>query len=146
MKYLSAFVITISLLISNTVSAKPITIDHAYVRATPPHAKNSAAFMTISNNSETSIKLIGASSDIAQRVELHSHTMDDGLMKMRQVKNIVIQANNQIILQPGGYHIMFLGLKQKLQDGESVKLKLHFDNEQMITLTLPIEKIKTAPH
>ena len=141
MKYLALLFVTISLLISNSASASPLKIDNAYVRATPPHAKNSAAFMMINNSGTQEIKLIAASSDIAARVELHNHLMQDGLMKMRQVEQISIKAENKTELQPGSYHIMFFELKQPLKDGESVALKLYFDNGEEITIDAPIKKI-----
>ena len=142
MKYLRLLFISISLFICNAALATPLTIDNAYVRATPPHAKNSAAFMVINNGDTKEIKLVAASSDIAERVELHNHVMEDGLMKMRQVEQISIKAENKTALQPGGYHVMFIGLKQALKDGESVTVKLYFDNGEEIIVDAPIKQIK----
>ncbi|MFT6984680.1 MAG: copper(I)-binding protein [Psychromonas sp.] len=140
MKSILSLLIAGFLFISNTAFAN-LTIENAYVRATPPHAKNSAAFMVIHNSNKEEVKLIAASSDIAQRVELHNHLMQDGLMKMRQVKQISIKAKNKTALQPGSYHVMFFELKQPLKDGESVALKLYFDNGEEITVDAPIKKI-----
>jgi copper(I)-binding protein len=67
--------------------------------------------------------------------------MDNGLMKMRQVKEIIIKAESSIALQPGGYHVMFLNLKQPLKDGGSVTLSLSFDNGQQLIFDAPIKKI-----
>ena len=141
MKLINRILILASLLISNSLLANTLTVDNAYVRATPPHAQNSAAFMVISNSSKQNINLVSASSDIAERVELHTHIMQDGLMKMRQVAQIEIEAGKQAILQPGGLHIMFIGLKKDLKEKESVTVKLFFDNGEEMTINAPIKKI-----
>jgi copper(I)-binding protein len=134
---------TATLLFSNMINAEVFSIENAHVRATPPHSKNSAAFMEIHNNSALSQKLIAASSDIAERVELHSHIMSDGMMKMRQVDAIDVDANGTAILRPGSFHVMFLGLKSPLVEGESVKIQLYFDNGDEVVIDAPIKKIMT---
>lgn len=130
------------LLISTQLFATPLIVKDLYIRATPPNSKNSAAFMVIKNTDKKGIKLIAAGSNIADRVELHQHVMEDGLMKMRQVEEIMIKAGGSVALQPGGYHVMFLNLKQPLKEGESVTLSLSFDNGQQLTFDAPIKKIK----
>jgi len=143
MKLISSLLLSIALLITNVANATIFSIEDAHVRATPPHSKNSAAFMKIHNSSDISRKLIAASSDIAERVELHSHIMSDGMMKMRQVEAIEVNANGSAILRPGSFHVMFLGLKSALVEGENVTLKLYFDNGDEITVEAPIKKITT---
>lgn len=149
MKIFSSLLLTSALLLSTIVNAETFTVDDAHVRATPPHSQNSAAFMKIHNNTDTSRKLIAASSDIADRVELHSHIMSDGMMKMRQVDSIEVNANDTAILQPGSFHVMFLGLKSSLVEGENVKINLYFDNGDEVVIDAPIKKItskKTMKH
>lgn len=129
------------LLLSSFLNATTFKITDTYIRATPPHTQNSVAFMKISNNSDSALKLISASSDIAERVEIHTHTMSDGMMKMRQVDAVDIDANAQIELRPGGFHIMFLGIKFALIEGETAKIKLYFSNGEKIIVDAPIKKI-----
>lgn len=133
-----------SLLFSINVFAQELTITNEYVRATPPHAKNSAAFLSIENDTDKDIKLVSASSDIAERVELHTHTEVDGMMQMRQVEDILINAKSKTTLQPGSFHIMFLGLKSELTEGESVEFTLYFDNGDEVKLNAPIQKISMS--
>jgi len=123
--------------------ANDLTVSEQYLRATPPHAKNSAAFLTITNHTNNTIKLIAATSDIAKRVELHSHIKQDGMMKMRQVEAVQITANSSTSLQPGGYHIMFLGLNNNLFEGQSVKVTLYFDNGNELNIDAPVKKINS---
>lgn len=141
MKLISSLLLTGTLLLSGFVSAETFTIENPHVRATPPHSKNSAAFMLINNTSDKSYKLVAASSDISERVELHSHIMSEGMMKMRQVEDIEIKAEGNVELRPGSFHVMFLGLKAPLVEGQSIKLKLYFDNGDEIIVDAPIKKI-----
>ena len=123
--------------------ASDLAVSDQYIRATPPHAKNSASFLTITNHTNTTIKLIAADSDIAKRVELHNHIKQDGMMKMRQVEAVEIAANSSTSLQPGGYHIMFLGLNNNLTEGQSVKVTLYFDNGNELNIDAPVKKINS---
>ncbi|GLS89709.1 hypothetical protein GCM10007916_07760 [Psychromonas marina] len=143
MKLISSLLFSLILLNTNFANAAVFSIEDAHVRATPPHSQNSAAFMKIHNSSDISRKLITVSSDIAERVELHSHIMSDGMMKMRQVEAIEVDANGTAILRPGSFHVMFLGLKSPLVEGENVRLRLYFDNGDEITIDAPIKKITT---
>jgi len=129
------------LLLSTQVFANLLTVEDAYVRATPPNSKNSAAFMVIKNTSKKEVKLIATGSDIADRVELHTHLHVDGMMKMRQVDNVIIKAESSVSLQPGGYHVMFLNVKQPLKEGQSIALLLYFNNGEQIKINVPIKKI-----
>ncbi|WP_413701047.1 copper chaperone PCu(A)C [Psychromonas sp. KJ10-10] len=150
MKLTNSLILTVALLFSTLSNATVLNIEDAYVRATPPHTQNSAAFMLINNSSDEPLTLISASSDIADRVELHSHIMSDGMMKMRQVESITVDAKGSTELRPGSFHVMFLGLKSPLTEGDSVNLKLHFSNGDEIVIDAPIKKItmqkKTMKH
>ena len=141
MKLLNSLIISFALFFTTFTQATTFSIEGPYVRATPPHTKNSAAFMVIKNNSDTPLKLISASSDIADRVELHTHTMNDGVMQMRQVDSISIDASGSTELRPGSFHVMFLGLKAPLAEGNKVNLTLYFDNGEEIVVDAPIKKI-----
>lgn len=141
MKLINSLLLTGTLLLSGFVNADTFSVDNAHVRATPPHTKNSAAFMVINNNGDKQAKLVAATSNIADRVELHSHIMSDGMMKMRQVDEIIIEANNHVELRPGSFHVMFLGLKSPLKEGENVTFNLYFDNGDEVIIDAPIKKI-----
>jgi copper(I)-binding protein len=141
MKRLTLLVCTLLFSISSFASELDISKQH--IRATPPHAKNSAAFFTITNNANKSVKLIAVKSNISEKVQIHTNINEDGMMKMRQVESIMIDANSSTSLQPGGYHVMFLGLKNDLTEGQSVELTLYFDNGEQIKVSTPVQKITT---
>jgi hypothetical protein len=127
---------------TSKVFADDITVEPGYIRATIPGTSISSAYMTITNNTDKKLNLLGASSEVSQRIEIHQHTMSDGMMKMRQVKSISVEAGSQLILEPLGYHLMIFNLDKPLNAGQKSTLTLHFAEEKNIEITLPIESIK----
>ena len=127
-------------------AASTVDVHSPYVRAVPPGQANSAAFMALKNNSAKAVSLIRAQSSIAEVVELHTHTMDQGVMKMRQVSEITIPGNGTTRLQPGGLHIMLIGLKKNLSEGEQVTVRLHFSNGSMAIVEMPVKAVMAGMH
>lgn len=115
-----------------------VMVEDAWARARGAKAKVAGAFMTVHNGTKTDDRIIEAKSPIAKRVELHTHQMKDGVMKMIHVKEgIPVPAGQMTAMKPGGYHVMFMGLNQPLEEG------------QMFPLTLVLEKageVKTMVH
>jgi len=133
--------ISIALLSVSTLLASTLEVNDAYVRATPPGLPNSAAFMNISNNSNHDITILKASSSIAKAVELHTHDMSNGVMKMYQVPEIIIPKKGTVKFQPSGYHLMFIGLTNPLKAGEEVTFTLTLKNGKTKTITAPIKTV-----
>ncbi|RXJ81818.1 copper chaperone PCu(A)C [Arcobacter sp. F2176] len=131
----------LALLSASTLFASNIEVKDAYVRATPPGLPNSAAFMTIENKTNKDIALIKATSDISKVVELHTHSMKDGVMKMYQVPKIDIPANKETSLKPGGFHVMLIGLHKPLKEKENVTITLNFSNGENKTITIPVKSV-----
>jgi len=130
-----------ALLSASTLLASTISINDAYVRATPPGLPNSAAFMTVKNETSKDINIVKASSKVAKYVELHTHNMKNGVMKMYQVPQITVPKNGKVVLQPGGFHVMLIGLYQPLKKGESVTFTLELANGETKTITAPIKSV-----
>lgn len=129
------------------VTAKGVTVGQAWTRATPGGAKVGAAFLTITAAKGAGDKLLSASSPAAARVELHTHTMDDGIMRMRRVESIAVPDGGTVLLQPGGFHIMLIDLAAPLKQGEAIKLGLKFEKAGEVSLDVPIEAIAAkGPH
>lgn len=132
-----------ALLMSTSLTqAADLTIDNAMARAVPPTAKMSAAFMTLTNNANTDLAVLSAESSVAKAVELHNNTMSDGKMKMRQVNQIDLPANQTTELKPGGLHVMLIGLNKALVEGETIDLTLNFSDGSSEALEIPIQQIK----
>ncbi len=119
-----------------------IMVMEPFARETPPNAKVGGAYMTLMNHGDAT-RLTGARSDIANRVEIHNHEMDaNGVMRMREVEGgLPIGKNDSVALQPGGLHIMLMGLKKQLKKGESLDLTLEFADGEVVDVTVPIKSI-----
>lgn len=126
---------------SASKAADAVTVEGAFVRAVPPGQPNSAAFMTLVNSSASAQNVTAASSPVAATVELHTHTNNNGVMEMRQIDKIEIPANSKTELQPGGLHIMLIGLKQDLKAGEEAKLTLTFADGSTKEVTAEIKEV-----
>jgi hypothetical protein len=98
----------------------------------------SASYLTITNSGGTADALIKAASDVADTVELHTMTMENNVMRMSPVEKIDIPANGTAELKPGGLHVMLIGLRQDLKDGDVVKLTLTFQNSGTIEVEAPV--------
>ncbi len=113
-----------------------ITVSKAFVRATPGMVKNGAAFMTITG--KTADRLVKADTPAADHGELHTHIMDEGVMRMRQIPAIDVPAGASVDLKPGGLHVMLIDLKQGLKQGDTVPLTLTFESCGTVSLVLPV--------
>jgi copper(I)-binding protein len=123
-------------------SAPDILIKDPWVREVPPVSRMSAAFMTIINRGDATDRLIGVSSEISRKAEIHTMIHDKGMMKMRKIKEVTIRPGEEVTLKPGGLHIMLIGLKKPLREGERIIIKLHFEESGTITLEAPVRKMK----
>jgi periplasmic copper chaperone A len=125
--------------------AGDIMIDKAWSRATPKGAAVGAGYLVIHNHGATADKLTGGSADFAAGLSVHEMTKDNGIMRMRELTSgLEIPANGEIVLSPGGYHIMFTGLKQPLEKGASVKASLTFEHAGTIAVEFAVGGVGAA--
>ena len=119
-----------------------VAIIDAWARANAPGQSVGAAYMTLIAAQDST--MIKAESAIASSVEIHSMTMDNGVMKMRMLEELSLTAGKPEKLAPGGFHLMLFDLKKQLIVGESVEITLNFkDNTGKIsqqTIALPIKE------
>jgi len=130
-----SFTKTLSTALAATLFAVPlwageIMVKDAYARTSMAGATSGAAFMQIMNHTSEDDRLIGVSSEIAKRVELHTHRQTgDGVMKMVHVEEgFVIPAGGMHALKRGGDHVMFMGLTRDMVQGGTVPVTLTFEN------------------
>tara|TARA_Y100001960_G_scaffold128944_1_gene137303 strand:- start:778 stop:1239 length:462 start_codon:yes stop_codon:yes gene_type:complete len=109
------------------------------VRMVPPGQSVSAAFMILHNHGMEDRTVVAASSDVADAVELHHHTMEDGMMKMRRVDAIVVPGHGEVVLQPGGFHMMLIGLTRSLEMGEKIAIELEFADGERLSIEAPVQ-------
>lgn len=125
-------------------TAGAIQIEHPWARASIGQAPNSAGFLSLENKGDTPDALIAAEGDVAGRIELHTHINEGGVMMMRPVEKIEVPAHSTVKLEPGGLHIMLIGLKRRLEDGERVPLVLVFEKAGRVAVELAVEKLGAA--
>jgi periplasmic copper chaperone A len=117
-------------------------ISQPWARATPKGASSAAGYMTITNKGTTPDRVSCVSSDAAAQCQIHSMTMDGGVMKMRPVEGgLEIKPGETVTLQPGGFHMMLVDLKHPLEAGQDVKATLKFDNAGTVEVDYPIAAI-----
>ena len=131
-----------------TPALAEIHIHDPFARVSSIMAQSGAAFMMIENHGDTDDRLVAAQSDVAQRVELHTHLEDDhGVMRMFEVEDgFAIPAGGAHGLERGGDHVMFMGLTRQLSHGDTVELTLTFENAGDLTLEVPVDLERTADH
>lgn len=124
-------------------AAPSIEVQHPTVRAVPPGSETTAGFMTLYNHSQEDRVLVGADSDLSEVTELHHHIMSEGVMRMRRLTRIELPAGQTIKLEPGGLHLMLIGLKHIPTEGDTVQINLQLDNGETIEVLTPVKKIST---
>lgn len=125
-------------------AAPAITVEEAWARNAPAQpggmgsgggmgatvtpGERGAAYMVIRNAGAADDALTGASSGVAEATEVHESRMDGETVTMQKVDRIAVPAEGSVELKPGGFHVMFIGLKRKLTAGDTVEITLHFQN------------------
>ena len=115
-----------------------ITIGHPYARTTAAGQASGGGYLKLENKGADD-KLLSASADVAASVELHSMSMEGDVMRMRQVDGIALPKGKTVELKPGAFHIMFMGLKAPLKNGDKFPLKLKFEKAGEVTVTVNVE-------
>jgi copper(I)-binding protein len=135
-----ALAILMGMLMACSKQSPEINITDHWVRATAEGQDVGAAYMTITSASDNS--LVKVESSVSDSVEIHSMSMENGVMKMRMLEQIDLKANTPNKLAPGGFHLMLFDLKKPLKAGQNVSFTLHFKNqagkESIVTVSSPI--------
>lgn len=125
---------------------KAVSVTAPWARATPGGSTIGAAYVDIAGTKDKGDKLIGASSPVAARIEIHTHDMADGVMKMRKVDGLAVAAGQTRKLAPGGDHLMLFDLKAPLKQGEVFPLTLKFETSGEITVDAAIQSVGAMAH
>ena len=119
-----------------------LEITHPWTRATPSTAQAGGGFLTIVNKGSAPDRLISARSTASDRVEVHEMKMDGNVMRMRELeKGLEIPAGATVMLKPGGYHIMFMGLKAPFAKDAKVPVTLVFEKAGSLDIVLDVEAL-----
>ncbi|WP_019030226.1 copper chaperone PCu(A)C [Colwellia piezophila] len=132
------FIILIVSISKNVYASNVISVTDGYIRASIPGSDVTAAYMTINNAGDIAMTLEKVIGTLSDRIEIHEHSMTHGMMTMRQVDNVTIDAKSKVVLQPSGLHLMIFSLKQKITEKELVTITLYFSNNTKINIQLPV--------
>jgi copper(I)-binding protein len=145
-----AIVTTLTLLLAVSAQAAlakdfhagSLDIAGAWSRATPKGASVGAGYVTIKNTGTAPDRLIGGIADVAAKFEVHEMSMDNGVMKMRPVQGgLEIKPGETVELKPQGLHIMFVGLKKPLKQGDQIKATLEFEKAGKVEVDFDVSGV-----
>lgn len=152
MKTLRTFALAAGLaLLSGAATAHDYTlgslkIDHPWSRATPKSAPVGGGYLTITNSGAADDRLVSVSAPVSDKVELHEMAVIDGVMKMKALdQGIVVPAGGSVAFKPGGYHVMFIGLRAPLEAGQTFKGRLAFEKAGTIEVEFQVESMSSKP-
>ena len=128
--------------LADGIKFNQLEIDDAWIKETPPNHPMTGGYLKIENDGNTADVLIGVSADFAMKSEIHEMKMEGDVMKMRPLENgLVIPADGEIYLKPGGYHLMFMKLKQQMIPMDVHQVTLIFKNSGSITIPMTVHKM-----
>jgi copper(I)-binding protein len=131
----------ILLLLSHSLYAEQTTtidVNNAEVRQPMLGRSVTAGYLTLHNTSHQAVSLVAVSTDAFKRVELHQHSHQNGVMRMEQVDKILVSAQSEVRLTPGGLHLMLFDPNTELAVGDEITLQLKFSDQQIIDIKVPI--------
>ncbi|MCS0493911.1 copper chaperone PCu(A)C [Ancylobacter sp. MQZ15Z-1] len=117
-----------------------LEIGHPWARMTPAGAKVGGGYFSVTNDGKTPDTFVSATAEVADHVEIHEMSVTDGVMKMRMLKDgVEIPAGGEVKFASGGYHLMLMGLKHPLKQGDSFKGTLTFAKAGTVDVVFKIE-------
>ena len=119
-----------------------LVIDNPVARATPANAPVSGGYMIIRNTGDAADRLVGGDAGFAGKVEVHEMVMDGDVMRMREIEGgIEIPPGDSVALQPGGLHVMFMQLGERLEEGQERPVTLAFENAGEIEVVFDVHSL-----
>ena len=129
---------SVTFALGNAAANGTVHITEVWATATPPMAQTGAAYFVAEQHGSNAARLIGAASPVAERVELHTHSMKDGVMMMRKLDGIDVKPGEPLVFKPGSHHVMLMGLHQPLAAGTQFPLTLSFADGSTIQVTVQV--------
>jgi len=142
MRRLLLYVVTFLLAFDAPANAADLAVEQPWARATPGRAPTGAAYLTLVNRGKDDDRLLGAASPVAAKAELHGHQAATGhaghVMEMRPVAEVQVKAGQTVVFKPDSLHVMLVGLKAPLKEGERFPLTLRFAKAGEIQVEVPV--------
>jgi len=121
-----------------------LMVKDVWSRATP--ARNGVAYMTIFNHGQHMDRLVAAESPVSKKAEIHTHSMKDGVMRMRRIEAVEVHPGEPAVFAPGGNHVMLMGLHEKLVAGQTFPVTLVFEKFGKVTVEVKVGKAGAMGH
>lgn len=122
-----------------------LVVEDAYVYLPIPGRTSTAAFFTLRNNAAQAATLVGVKTESARAAELHSHSHEDGMMRMRREDRVIIPASGSISFAPGSWHVMLFDVASGLSTGGQVHLTLEFSDGKILPVTAQVRSRFDTP-
>ena len=123
-----------------------VTAKVGFIKAVPAGSLATAAYLTLYNHGLNSTDIVNVSSPISERAELHTHVFEGDRFSMKKLATLSLPHKATFTMEPGGYHIMLIGLKETITPGDQVELWLEFDDGGKLQLTVPAFSPADIPH
>ena len=135
--------IFIVLVFVSDITLANLTLENAWVRAGPINSERMSAYGLLKNTSMSSFNLIRIEASGFKKTQIHQSQMEKEIMSMKELKSLIIKANSEIELTPGGKHIMLQSPMKIFKVGDSVELLLFFESnyeEKVIRVNVPVKR------
>lgn len=129
-----------------SVLATDVVAENAYINIPLPGKTSTVAYLTLYNKSAKERALIAVRSAVSGRVELHSHTHENGMMKMRREERVVVPANGTLEFKPHSWHLMIFDVQGTLKTGEELHLTLLFSDGSYLPVVAQVRSLFDQPH
>lgn len=130
---------------SSAVMAGTLEIEHDWIALQPPGAQASAAFMQLSNPGDADVHIVAADAPGFATVELHLSINEDGMHRMVEQERITIKAGSDLIMAPGGYHVMLIGPDQDLTENQIVPVSMTLASGEILEQEIEVIRRENAP-
>ncbi len=128
--------------LANDYTAGPLKLEQPWTRATPAGAKIAGGYLAVTNTGSTPDRLLGGTSEVSGKVEIHEMAMKEGVMTMRGLpEGLEIKPGEKTELKPGSYHLMLMDLKRQLKEGESIKATLNFEKAGPVVVEFSVQSV-----
>lgn len=141
MKQTGAVLVVMMLCIVGARADHQLHVIDAWARATVPTAKVGATYFVVHNRGDSSDRLVRLESTVANKTEMHTSTMHGDLMKMERLDSVRVIANGHTVFEPGGHHVMLMGLREPLVEGDAFPLTLIFENAGPVEVMVTVRSI-----
>lgn len=128
---------------ANDYKVGQIEVDNLWARATAPGQANGAGYMEITNHGTSPDSLVSVSSNVAERVEVHTVRKESGVAEMRKLENVEVPAGGKVKLESGGHHVMFIKLHAPFTEGTEIPATLKFEKAGEVAVKF---KVKPTNH